>query len=68
VGTLLLDYVREVAGDRAPKITTMIIDLPIEDLQMIMQDWQLFNTRVQQADALLSQQPATEVFAGKEGF
>ena len=59
VGTLLFDYIKHISGNEmAPKITGMLIDLPIEDIKMIMQDWGLLQTRVQQASDMLSQNQA----------
>ena len=53
VGTILYEYIQQIVGPKAPKVTGMIIDLPIIDIKLIMQDWELFNTRVQQASELL---------------
>ena len=48
VGTIFFDYIKHIAGpDKAPKVTGMLIDLPIDDIKMIMQDWSLLQTRVQ---------------------
>jgi hypothetical protein len=57
VGTVLFEYIQQLIGAKAPKVTGMLIDLPIDDIKMIMQDWSLLNTRVQQASELLDQQP-----------
>ena len=47
VGTVLYQYIHDiVGGTKAPYVTGMLIDLPIEDIKLIMQDWLLFNTRV----------------------
>ena len=56
VGTILYEYIQQIVGHKAPKVTGMLIDLPIEDIKLIMQDWSLLNTRVQQASELLDQQ------------
>jgi len=53
VGTVLFPFIEQIIGHKAPKVTGMLIDLPIEDIKQIMQDWNLFNTRVQQASELL---------------
>ena len=57
VGTVLFEYIQQLIGSKAPKVTGMLIDLPIDDIKLIMQDWSLLNTRVQQASELLDQQP-----------
>jgi hypothetical protein len=44
----------------------MLAQLPIEDVRQIMQDWNLFDTRVTQAASLLSMPSDEELFAGKE--
>ena len=53
---ILYEFIQQIVGPKAPKITGMFIDLPIEDIKLIMQDWSLFNTRVQQASELIDQQ------------
>ena len=57
VGTVLYEFVNQLVGPKAPKITGMLIDLPIADIQLIMQNYDLFKTRVSQANELLAQQP-----------
>lgn len=57
VGTVLYEYIAQIVGPKAPKVTGMLIDLPIEDIKLIMQDWSLLNTRVNQASELLDNQP-----------
>ena len=56
VGTVLYEFVAQLVGPRAPKITGMLIDLPINDIQLILQNYDLFKTRVGQASDLLAQQ------------
>ena len=56
VGTVLYEFVNQLVGQKAPKITGMLIDLPINDIQLIMQNYDLFKTRVGQANDLLAQQ------------
>ena len=56
VGTVLYDFITHIVGPKAPKVTGMLIDLPIDDIKLIMQDWSLLQTRVQQASELLDQQ------------
>ena len=46
VGTVIYEFVQQLKADKAPKITGMLIDLPIEDIKYIMQDWSLLQTRV----------------------
>ena len=45
--------VSEVGEEVAPKITAMIIDLPIEDLKLILESHSLLLTRIAQAAGLL---------------
>ena len=56
VGTVLYEFVAQLVGPQAPKITGMLIDLPINDIQLILQNYDLFKTRVGQASDLLTQQ------------
>ena len=46
VGNVFFEYIQQIVGPKAPMVTGMIIELPIEDIKLIMQDWSLFNTRV----------------------
>lgn len=55
VGTVLYEYIHQIVGNKAPKVTGMLIDLPIEDIKHVMQDYSLLNTRIQQASELLNQ-------------
>merc|ERR1719230_1353243 len=55
VGTVIYEYINALVGPKAPKVTGMIIDLPVEDIRRVMQDWTLLSTRVQQASELLDQ-------------
>merc|ERR1712060_692758 len=43
VGTVLYEYITALVGPKAPKVTGMIIDLPIEDIRRVMQDWTLLS-------------------------
>jgi len=36
VGTVLYEFVAQLVGPQAPKITGMLIDLPINDIQLIL--------------------------------
>ena len=60
LGAILFEYVKHIVGDKAPKVTEMIINLPIEDIKLIMQDWSLFNIRVLQAGEKLNQEQMPE--------
>ena len=45
-GTLLYDFVCKNVGDsKAPKVTGMLIDLPLEDLKLVLQDFSLLHLR-----------------------
>jgi len=58
VGTIFFEYIKQIVGPtKAPKVTGMLIDLPIDDIKNIMQDFGLLQTRVQQASELLDSQP-----------
>ena len=54
-GTVFFEFVKQIlTPEKAPKITGMLIDLPLQDIKQMMQDWNLFQTRVRQADEVLS--------------
>ena len=58
VGTVFFEYIKQLVGQtKAPKVTGMLIDLPIDDIKNIMQDFNLLQTRVTQASELLDSQP-----------
>ena len=59
-GTAIFSFVQLQVGDKAPKVTGMLIDLPIEDIKPIMQDFKLFSTRISQAIELLKNVPAED--------
>ena len=46
----------------------MLIDLPIEELKLILQDWSLFNTRVQQASQRIDQQQMPQQWEASAKF
>jgi len=45
-GTALYYYVARLVGPLAPKITGMLIDLPIDDLKLVLRSYELLKTRV----------------------
>jgi hypothetical protein len=54
VGEAIFEYVEKLAGEqKAPKITGMLIDLPIEEIQAYLQDYSKLEEKVKEADALL---------------
>ena len=59
VGTTIFDFVlRQVGQETAPKITGMLIDLPIHEIQRYLTNFEHFVNRVQQAHTMLMQQTA----------
>ena len=54
VGTCIFEFVTKLVGaEYAPKITGMLIDLPIIEIQRYCTNFDLFQQRVQQAQTLL---------------
>jgi len=54
VGHLIFDYVQMIVGqDKAPKITGMLIELPIPQIKQYMQSFEALQQRVQEANQLL---------------
>ena len=50
VGQIIYDYIEKMLGqERAPKITGMLIDLPIPEIQRYVTNFNLFAERVHQA-------------------
>lgn len=56
VGTAIFDFVSQLKGDKAPKITGMLIDLNIPEIHTILQNYEHFCMRVEQASQLITQQ------------
>lgn len=55
VGEFIYEYVEQIAGDeKAPKITGMLIDLPIGDIQQYLADFGRLQFKIQEANQLLS--------------
>jgi len=54
VGEVIYEFVEKIAGDeKAPKITGMLIDLPIEEIQGYIQNYSKLEEKVREANALL---------------
>lgn len=57
VGSTIFEFVTKLVGPQfAPKITGMLIDLPIVEIQRYVTNFDLLAQRVQQAQGLLQQQ------------
>ena len=51
VGEIIYDYIEKMVGpEKAPKITGMLIDLPIGQIQIFMQSYQNLVMKVQEAN------------------
>jgi len=46
VGSVIYPFVQTLAGNQAPKITGMLIDLPIYEIHSYMKNFDLLNQRV----------------------
>ncbi len=56
VGEVIFEFVEKIAGeDKAPKITGMLIDLPIEEIRQYLQFYEKLEEKVREANNLLSQ-------------
>lgn len=57
VGSTIFEFVTKLVGPQfAPKITGMLIDLPIVEIQRYVTNFDLLSQRVKQAEGLLHQQ------------
>jgi len=55
VGEFIYEYVEKIAGeDKAPKITGMLIDLPIQEIQGYIVDFGKLQVKISEANTLLS--------------
>ena len=56
IGEEIYTYVQKMAGDEnAPKITGMIIDLPMEELEKSVATWKEFEEKVREGMDLLKE-------------
>merc|ERR1712023_187652 len=54
VGHVIFEYVRNIIGsEKAPKITGMLIELPVPQIQQYMQSYEALQHRVHEANNLL---------------
>jgi hypothetical protein len=56
VGSVIFEFVQILVANYAPKVTGMLIDLPVVEIQKYMVNFDLFLQRVSQATTLLEQQ------------
>jgi hypothetical protein len=56
VGGAIFEFVQSFVQGYAPKVTGMLIDLPVPEIQKYMVNFDLFQQRVSQATQLLEQQ------------
>jgi hypothetical protein len=56
VGGAIFEFVQQLVESYAPKVTGMLIDLPVVEIQKYMVNFDLFLQRVSQATTLLQQQ------------
>mmetsp|Transcript_44207 Transcript_44207/g.32194 ORF Transcript_44207/g.32194 Transcript_44207/m.32194 type:complete len:122 (+) Transcript_44207:269-634(+) len=57
IGECIYEFVEQIVGEtQAPKITGMLIDLPIEEVRTYMMDPNRFEEKVREASIILTQQ------------
>lgn len=57
VGEFIYEYVERIAGEeKAPKITGMLIDLPIDEIKGYLTDFVKLQAKINEATSLLSNQ------------
>ena len=55
VGEFIYEYVEKIAGeDKAPKITGMLIDLPLNEISGFLVDYSKLQEKITEANSLLS--------------
>jgi hypothetical protein len=54
VGYIIYNFVQGLVGVLAPKITRMLMDLPIHEIHSYMKNYDLLNKRVFEAEQLLN--------------
>ena len=54
VGQAIFEYVSLlVPKERAPKITGMLIEIPVPQIQQYLQQWEIFAQKVNEANTLI---------------
>ena len=54
VGEVIYEYVEKISNENlAPKITGMLIDLPLEDIRAYLGNYSILEEKVKQAESLL---------------
>ena len=56
VATAIYGFVHRLKGEKAPKITRLMIDVSIHEIQRFFKNYDLFCMKVNQGDALLALQ------------
>jgi len=57
VGEVIYEFVEKISDEtHAPKITGMLIDLPIEDIKAYLSNFSILEEKVKQAESLLREQ------------
>jgi hypothetical protein len=57
VGEVIYEFVEKIAGDeQAPKITGMLIDLPIDEIVGYLRDYSKLEIKIKEASSLLLSQ------------
>ena len=54
VRTTISDFVQQLKSDKAPQITTMLIELSLNEIKKILKSYEFFCEKVNQSDALLA--------------
>lgn len=61
VGHLIYNFVEMIVGNQmAPKITGMLIELPVDQIRQYLQSFEAFQQRVHEASNLLKNQGAQQ--------
>jgi len=56
VGEIIYGYIKSLVGDeRAPKITGMLIELPVDQIRQYMQNYEALVCKVKEANDLIDQ-------------
>ena len=55
VGTVLYEFVNQLVGLKAPKITGMLIELPIDQIKGYLMQYEVLCAKVAEANGLIDQ-------------
>ncbi len=54
IGNTIYNHVEKLVGSHAPKVTGMMLELPMAELNLSIREWEMFETKVMSAMEIIS--------------